>query len=284
MATYRVKHVTEYSYEEPASICHNELHLVPRTSLRQTCHNYRLRVTPEPAVMARRTDYFGNDAIYFTLQEMHRTLRIEMLSEVAVEVPAPPEVGGSWNGLAAPETLSHNIEEFALESPFIEPSRELAHYAQQSFGPDRDVVEGALDLMHRIHADFTYEPGASQVSTPLTDVFATRRGVCQDFAHLAIGCLRSLGLPARYVSGYLLTQPPPGQPRLLGADASHAWFSIYCGASGWLDLDPTNDIVAGDQHVTLAWGRDYGDVAPVRGVVQGGGRHHMRVGVDVVPA
>jgi len=169
----------------------------------------------------------------------------------------------------------------------VECFRDLAAYAAPSFGPGRESVEAALDLTRRIHADFTFDPKATSVSTPLREVLAKRRGVCQDYAHFMIGCLRTLGLPARYVSGYILTSPPPGKPRLVGADASHAWVSVWCGASsgssGWVDLDPTNDMLVSDEHITLAWGRDFSDVTPMRGVILGGGEQTLKVHVTVAP-
>jgi transglutaminase-like putative cysteine protease len=173
--------------------------------------------------------------------------------------------------------------EFAFESPFVPALAALRDYAVASFAPRRPLLPAARELMARIHADFTYDGNATEVHTPLAQVLADRRGVCQDFAHLMIGALRALGLPARYVSGYLLTQPPPGQARLLGADASHAWTGLWCPPLGWIDFDPTNDVLPGDgaTHVTLAWGRDYGDVMPLRGVIRGGGEHRLAVAVTV---
>jgi transglutaminase-like putative cysteine protease len=159
-----------------------------------------------------------------------------------------------------------------------------AEYAERSFAPGRPIVDAALDLTRRIYTDFSYDRRATNVSTPVDEVLALRRGVCQDFAHLQIACLRALGLPARYVSGYLVTRPPPGRPRLVGADASHAWVGVYCGDAGWLPLDPTNNAIPNEQHITLAWGRDFGDVTPMRGVITGGGRHQVKVSVDVTPA
>jgi transglutaminase-like putative cysteine protease len=168
-----------------------------------------------------------------------------------------------------------------FDSPHVAASERLAAYARPSFAPGRPVLEAARELVHRIHADFTYDPHATTIATPLVEVLERRRGVCQDFAHLAIGCLRSLRLPARYVSGYLLTHPPPGQPKLVGADASHAWFAVFVPGAGWFDFDPTNDLVPADEHVSVAVGRDYDDVTPLRGVIQGGGAHEVTVQVDV---
>ena len=173
--------------------------------------------------------------------------------------------------------------QFAYASPYVVIAPELERFARASFPPGRSVLAGAIDLMHRIHAEFRFDPSATTVTTPVTRVLAERHGVCQDFAHLQISCLRALGLSARYVSGYLLTDPPAGQPRLIGADASHAWVSVRCPHHGWVDLDPTNDVIVDRRHVTIAWGRDYGDVSPLRGVLLGGAEHTLTVGVSVVP-
>jgi transglutaminase-like putative cysteine protease len=211
---------------------------------------------------------------------------------VAVIAPEPPldlDASAPWETVRD-ELCYHRgaaydaASEFSFPSPYAATAAELARFARDSFAPERPVVEAAVHLMHRIHEEFTFDPGSTTIATPVTRVLADRRGVCQDFAHLQIGCLRSLGLAARCVSGYLLTEPPPGQPRLVGADASHAWLSIWCPRRGWVDLDPTNDVLPSHRHVTLAWGRDYGDVSPLRGVVLGGRKHTLHVGVSVTPA
>ena len=179
--------------------------------------------------------------------------------------------------------MTMDDEQFAYASPYVVIAPELERFARVSFPPGRPCSAGAIDLMHRIHAEFRFDPSATTVTTPVTRVLAERHGVCQDFAHLQISCLRALGLRARYVSGYLLTDPPAGQPRLIGADASHAWLSVRCPHHGWIDLDPTNDVIVDRRHVTIAWGRDYGDVSPLRGVLLGGAEHTLTVGVSVVP-
>jgi transglutaminase-like putative cysteine protease len=207
-------------------------------------------------------------------------------SQVEVASRSLPEGGGTWeevrDGLRRPGAPLDPVQ-YLFESPHVELSRELAAYAEPSFPRGRRMLAAALDLTRRIHADFKFDPKATSVSTPIREVLAKRRGVCQDFAHFMTGCLRALGLPARYMSGYIRTTPPPGQPRLVGADASHAWVSVYCGGTKWVDLDPTNNVVVGDGHVTLAWGRDFSDVTPMRGVILGGGEQDLEVRVTVTP-
>lgn len=288
---YRVRHTTTYSYSEPVSLCHNVAHLLPRESPRQTCTETTLEIEPRPAVSHARTDFFGNPVLFFTIQEPHRELRVTAHHRTTVlpaELPDPDQtppwtvVKASLEATSDPEGL--DALQYVFDSPYIKASNVLAEYAQLSFPPEQPFLAGLLDLTRRIHAEFHYDPSATTIATPIADVFSQRRGVCQDFAHLQIGFLRSLGLPARYVSGYLLTKPPPGQERLVGADASHAWLSAWCPGIGWVDVDPTNNLVASDQHILLAWGRDYEDVSPIKGVILGGGQHTVRVAVDVVEA
>jgi transglutaminase-like putative cysteine protease len=287
---YRVTHTTAYEYTDPVSLCHNLAHLTPRTVPTQTCHGSNLTISPQPAVVADRTDYFGNPVTFFAIQEPHVELTLTATHAVEVRPAAAPEPGTSppWEAVRdrLPEDRTPAVldaYQYAFGSCYAQPAAELAEYARASFRPGRPLVEASLELMNRIHAEFRYDPKATTVSTPLKEVFARRRGVCQDFAHLQIACLRSLGLAARYVSGYLCTTPPPGRPRLVGTDATHAWLSVYSPGAGWVDLDPTNDRVPSDQHVVLAWGRDYGDVSPLKGVILGGGRHAVKVTVDVIP-
>ncbi len=287
---YKITHTTTYSYSEAVSICHNEVHLTPREMPRQKCLVHRLTIRPNPAVSDQQADYFGNQVTFFTIQQTHRKLVISALSRVEVLPTATPDplATPAWEvvtqGLKkdlSPSGL--DVFQYSHASPQIPVSSVLADYARQSFTPGRPILSALLDLNARIHRDFKYDPTATTVSTPLLEVFRLRRGVCQDFAHLGIGCLRSLGLPARYVSGYLRTNPPPGKARLVGADASHAWLSAYMPGVGWIDIDPTNNSIPQTDHLTLAWGRDYGDVCPVQGVVLGGGNHSMHVAVDVEP-
>jgi len=285
-----VRHRTTYRYSQAVSISHHVLHLLPRSSDRQAVHGSELAVIPAPAVRSDARDYFGNPVTYLTLQDQHEEFAIEARSRVDVSAPRdqPPQRTMPWDGVFAHLEKSAtrdalDILQFAFDSPFTQATADVASYARESFTPGRPVLEAALELTGRIHRDFRYESGATDVATPVDEVFRSRHGVCQDFAHLGLACLRALALPARYVSGYLLTRPPPGQPKLVGADASHAWLSVWCPDAGWVDLDPTNDTLVRDEHVTLAWGRDYGDISPISGVIFGGGEHTVDVAVDVTP-
>jgi transglutaminase-like putative cysteine protease len=286
---YRVTHTTTYTYREPVSLCHNLAHLTPRPSARQTTDDFRLLIDPDPAVVHERADFFGNPVTFFTVQEPHTklTVRAEHVTAVRPFDPPDPAATPPWEAVrdalrAARTPTALDAYQYAFDSPYIKSSAALAEYAAASFPPGRPLLEAALDLTGRIHRDFRYDPKATTLSTSLAEVLVGRRGVCQDFAHLEIGCLRSLGLAARYVSGYLLTRPAAGKERLVGADASHAWVSVYCPGWDWIDLDPTNDLVPSAEHILLAWGRDYDDVSPVKGVILGGGDHRIAVSVDVV--
>jgi transglutaminase-like putative cysteine protease len=285
---YRISHTTIYEYSEPVTLCHNLARLTPRDSPRQSCRASELRIAPVPDVQLLQKDYFGNPATFFTLQRPHQKLTITALHEADVGPFAGPEpaVTASWEAVRErlqsdrdPEWL--DAYQFTFDSPYCQAGPDLAEYAAPSFPEGRPIVEAVLDLTGRIHEEFTYDREATTVATPLAEVLAGRRGVCQDFAHLEITCLRSLGLAARYVSGYLLTNPPPGRQRLVGGDASHAWLSVFCGEAGWVDVDPTNNQIPSDQHIVLAWGRDYGDVSPIKGVILGGRNHTVSVAVEV---
>jgi transglutaminase-like putative cysteine protease len=287
---YKITHVTNYDYAEVVAVSQNIVHLMPRATSRQRCLSHRLLVRPQPAEISRRTDFFGNMVQDFSIHQGHRSLRVMAVSKVQVQAKAiiNPAAAPPWSALLEHVSTARTKSalyayQFCFASPHITPCDELAEYARQSFPPNRSILLAARELNERIHADFTYDSQATDVQTPCLDVFRQRRGVCQDLAHVAIGCLRSLGLPARYVSGYLRTIPPPGRPRLVGADASHAWFSVYCGPLGWIDFDPTNDLLPNTDHVTVAWGRDYSDVTPIHGMFVGGGQHRLAVSVDVMP-
>ncbi len=287
---YRVVHKTEYRYGMTVSLCHNLAHLRPRNLVTQQCLGHRLQIDPLPMDLAEHADYFGNHVSYFSIQQPHQTLTVIATSEIelnpgtgqlALEADIPWDE--ARRRLAEPATdMSRENRQFVLDSSLVPTGQELADYAAPSFPPGRPLLESVRDLMARVHHEFTYDPGFSTVSTPLTEVLSSRRGVCQDFAHLAIACLRSLGLAARYVSGYLETLPPPGQAKQRGADESHAWFSVYLPDVGWHDFDPTNNRVPLDQHITTAWGRDYADVTPLKGVLFGGDPgHRPQVSVDM---
>lgn len=287
---YRVTHRTEYEYSAPVALCHSEARLLPRRTTWQHCRAGQVEVRPRPAFTAERCDFFGNRVLYFGIQDIHKTLQVIARSQVRVdERPfSPDSASPPWEEARRrlredPNPRVVEARQFALDSPFVARAPALADYARASFAPGRPLLQAALDLTRRVYREFVYDPEFTTVATPLDEVLAQRRGVCQDFAHLAIGCLRSLGLAARYVSGYLETIPPPGKPRLTGADASHAWLAVYLPRQGWAELDPTNDCMPGQRHIILAWGRDYADVAPLQGVMSGGGAHDLEVAVDVEP-
>jgi transglutaminase-like putative cysteine protease len=287
---YRITHRTLYEYAAPVSTSQHVARLMPRATAAQACGEFTLTIAPAPVLRKTRTDYFGNELCFFSIQELHQQLEIVTQSLVTVQpaVPMAPadspaweEVAGLFRDPVSPEVVAPY--EFVFDSPQIRASAELAEYARESFADGMPMLDGAQDLTRRIFKDFKYDPKATTVATPLEEVWKTRRGVCQDFAHLGIACLRSLGLPARYVSGYLRTRPPEGKPRLVGADASHAWLSAFCPKYGWVDFDPTNDCLPGDEHICVALGRDFSDVSPVAGILTGGGHHEVKVSVDVEP-
>jgi len=281
-----VSHTTTYLYREPVSICHTEVHLNPRVTLHQRVISHELDVRPEPAFSVNRTDYFGNEITCFSIHEPHQTLKIASRSvvELQPEEPPPAELTPAWEAVRdevrrqAGED-AYQASEFVFRSPLVKLGQALAEYATPSFQSGRPVLAAGLDLCHRIFTDFRYDPRATTISTPVEEVLKTRGGVCQDFAHLMIACLRSLGLPARYVSGYLRS----GE-HTVGAEASHAWCSVFCPGFGWLDFDPTNDLIPQGDHVTIALGRDYSDVSPVKGVAIGGGDQIVNVAVEVLPS
>jgi transglutaminase-like putative cysteine protease len=288
--TYRVRHRTTFDYEDSVSVSHHVLRLTPRDLPRQRRSGSRIAIAPEPSSSTTRTDYFGNVLTFFSLREPHDSLTVEASSELEVQSIDRPDFSASPYWETVPQSLEgdHSAEtldayQFVFDSQRVAASPELAAYARDSFPAGRPMLEAVRDLTRRIHEDFRFDTNATEVTTPVETFFEKRRGVCQDFAHLQIACLRSLGLPARYVSGYVRTTPPPGCARLAGADASHAWCSAWCPGSGWVDFDPTNDCVPSDGHVTVAWGRDYSDVSPIHGVLLGGSRHTLHVGVDVTP-
>lgn len=288
---YTITHRTSYHYNSGVALCHNEARLLPRETPWQICQPSQLTIRPRPALSAERQDFFGNRVLYFAIQDIHQQLDVTVVTAVQVldarpfgeTSPSPP-----WEQALTllredfdPEIIE--ARQFVLDSPFVATSPVFRDYAEPSFPLGRPLLEAVADLNQRIYREFTYDPHFTTVATPLNTVLEKRRGVCQDFAHLAIACLRELGLAARYVSGYLETLPPPGKPRLTGADASHAWLAIYVPGAGWAEFDPTNGCMPNEKHITLAWGRDYGDVAPLKGVMTGGGSHGLDVSVDVAP-
>jgi len=286
---YRVIHETRYLYSDPVSLCHTVAHLAPRNLPHQKVERIQFVIDPSPSAYSEHTDIFGNTVSYFALQHPHDRLAVTVASIVDVKIPAVPASDALMPGwerlresLRDPRSQGYpDFQLFMLPSPHVELSSELAAYATDSFKPGRPAEEAFRELMERIHNDFSFVPGYTAVSTPLHEVLRHRKGVCQDFAHLAIGCLRSTGLAARYVSGYIETLPPPGKEKMRGADVSHAWFGAYLPGRGWLEYDPTNNIVPGDRHVTVAYGRDYSDVVPVKGVIFGSGSQQLLVSVDM---
>jgi transglutaminase-like putative cysteine protease len=286
---YRVTHQTRYAYSQPVVLCHNEARLQPRQTPQQTCLTSDVAIAPQPGARAERADFFGNRVLYFAVQEAHERLAVIATSEVDV-IPPPAldaEASPAWeqvrDGLAATaDAESRMARQFVLDSTCAAALPAAAAYAAPSFPPGRPLLAAVHDLNRRIHHEFRFDPDSTTIATPVAEVLTQRHGVCQDFAHLAIACLRSLGLPARYVSGYLETEAPSGQARLQGADVSHAWFAVYAPGPGWVDFDPTNDCPCAERHLTTAWGRDYADVTPLKGVIFGGGAHTLEVSVDMV--
>jgi transglutaminase-like putative cysteine protease len=284
--TYDVVHVTRYAYTESVSVSHHLARLSPRALAHQSRVHYTLDVEPAAAALSTHSDYFGNDATFFAMQGAHRGLTVTSRSRVRVISRVPPEASATpaWEVAGDRASLPLDAIEALFDFTMRRAAPEFVAYARPSFPTGRPLLEAVIDLTARIHADFTFDPDATTVATSLTDVFRLRRGVCQDFTRFEIACLRALGIPALYVSGYLETAPPPGMPRRIGADASHAWLAFYCPGTGWIDMDPTNNLLPSTGHVTLARGLDYGDVSPIRGVILGGGQHTLQVSVDVVRA
>ena len=287
-----VLHETRYAYAPAVRTAQHMAHLKPATTPTQRLLRHTLAIDPAPAACSERVDVFGNTRNFFSLQFSHDALRVQAESLVSTTPPAEPAAGLPWE--QAVERMRYNragrydpAAEFGFASPYVPRDEAFVAYAKASFEPGRPLAQAARELMRRIHADFEFETTATDVNTPALQALALRKGVCQDLAHVMLGCLRSLGLPGRYVSGYLLTEPAPGQRRLVGCDASHAWVSVYLpgeeGPGEWLALDPTHDRAAGEDYVTLAMGRDYSDVSPMRGVIHGGANHTLRVAVTVTP-
>ncbi|HXQ53428.1 MAG TPA: transglutaminase family protein [Stellaceae bacterium] len=292
---YRVRHVTHYRYQASVELAHHLLHLEPRPMPERQDFAWSLAVEPSPAATARHLDCFGNPVTYVAIEAPHDALRISSELEITVRRPPAVDLAATppWEQVrdaiaaapdeAAPDEAARGAAAFAYASARIPPLAALSAYAGVSFPPAAAIGTAASDLASRIHRDFVFDPVATNVSTPLATVLVNRRGVCQDLAHVAIGCLRAVGLSARYVSGYLRTIPPAGSPRPRGADASHAWVSVWCGQDGWIDFDPTNGQTNPLDYVTIAWGRDFDDVSPARGILFGGGGHSVAVEVDVEP-
>ena len=285
-------HTTRYRYASRVDIAHHVLHLQPRNMPSQKVQRFTLTIDPEPANCRASFDYFGNRQHHMSLQGPHQALQVISHSIVELtprfaqlEEDSSPAWESVRDGLLYHAGAAYPAHgEFSLPSHFVPTHDEFRRYALQAFTPQQSLLGGAIRLMAQMYQDFCYATASTDINTPALEAFRVRRGVCQDFAHIMLACLRSIGLAARYVSGYLLTEPPPGQPRLLGADASHAWVSVYCPHHGWVELDPTNNLIPDSKHVVIGYGRDYADVPPLRGVIHGGGAHTLEVEVSVVPA
>ncbi len=285
-----ISHVTHYDYASRVDLAMHLLHLQPLSRADQQLEDFRLDIDPPATRNQASLDYFGNPQHHLTLTTPHHALTVRAESRVrrlAAAMPNP-SISPAWESVRAAMRYRAGqpwlpAAEFCFPSAFVPLHPAFQAYAQLEFTPGRPLLEAAIGLMARIHHEFTYATASTDLTTPALEAFSRRQGVCQDFAHIMIACLRSLGLPARYVSGYLLTQPPPGQPRLLGVDASHAWLAVWCPQHDWVELDPTNNLIAAQSHAVIACGRDYADVAPLRGVIQGGGSHTLSVAVSVAP-
>lgn len=286
---HKIIHKTDYTYQDAVSLCHNIVRLIPRSTNKQFCKSSVVTIDPEPDVLIEYDDFYGNKLVYFTIEKEHKKLQVKVVSEIEKLAPSN-ELLPQYNTISWEEVcrLTHTItpellevKQFIAATPMTSADVAITAYAAQSFTPGRSIYESSKNLMHRIFSDFKFETGFTTISTPITVVMKERKGVCQDFAHLAIACLRTMGLPARYVSGYIETIPPLGVEKLVGVDASHAWFSVYIPGSGWADFDPTNNLIPADQHITIGWGRDYADITPLKGVIMSSGRHELKVSVDV---
>lgn len=287
---YDIRHLTTYEYESPVSFARCTLRLEPTSGHGQELISHKVEIRPRPSERHVRRDFFGTLTESIVIEAAHRNLRIDARSRVSVErkPPARDAASPSWESIrdTAFEATSLGPSSpvgYVFASPLVPVLRPVSKYAAESFKPDTGIIAGAADLMHRIRTEFRYDPKATAISTPLNEVFDKRHGVCQDFAHVMIAGLRGLGLPAAYVSGYLRTIPPAGQERLQGADATHAWVSLWCGAElGWIDFDPTNDLLVANDHIVLAVGRDFSDVSPVDGIIVGSPKQKLGVAVDVL--
>jgi transglutaminase-like putative cysteine protease len=283
---YCLHHATIYEYADPVVLGTHFMHLLPRERPGQVVHEAQLDISPTPDNRRDEMDFFGNHTTSVAVAGMHRQFTVTLSAIVEVSQPAPPlaEETLRWEAIAAYAINDPDVAQYCLPSPLATPGGEIADYAALSFLPGRNILEAVLELNRRIWTDMTYRPGVTNNCTTALHTFSARAGVCQDYAHFMIACLRALGLPGRYVSGYLRTLPPPGQVKRRGADQSHAWVACWLGPDvGWVDFDPTNDLLVRDEHVTLAWGRDFRDVSPLRGIILGGGRHTLRVHVDLDP-
>ena len=292
-AHYQIFHDTHYHYDSPVSLAQQLAHLWPRSCDWQRCTDRQLQISPQPTSRRDELDVFGNPLTRLAFERPHdellvnASLTIEVLPRPVLDFTRSPAWENTRSALTySSQPLSPQLLEacrYRFESPYVHLKKNFVEFSESCFPAGRPLLLGVQALMEKIFSEFTFDAEATQVATPLVEVLERRRGVCQDFAHLMLACVRSRGLAARYISGYLLTQPPPGQPRLIGADASHAWVSVFCPVLGWVDFDPTNNVQPALEHITLAWGRDFSDVSPLRGVILGGGNHDPEVRVTVMP-
>jgi transglutaminase-like putative cysteine protease len=283
---YRLRHATTYDYAEPVVLGTHFMHLLPRERPGQFIREAQLEISPNPDNRRNEVDHFGNFTTTVSMTSPHKRFVVELTATVDVIQPAPPpaDLTPAHEEIAAAALNRAEIAEFCLPSNLAGPTPEIAAYGRESFPPGQPVLTGLLDLNRRLYKDMTYKSGVTNTGTIAAQVLKTRAGVCQDYAHLMIAALRAVELPARYVSGYLRTLPPAGEVKRRGADQSHAWVGAWVGDEvGWVDFDPTNNLLVRDEHVTLAWGRDFQDVSPLRGIILGGGRHSLRVNVDLDP-
>ena len=290
---FNVTHTTKYTYNAPVSYGHNIATLRPRKAKGQELLDYHIGISPEPSEISERVDFFGNYITRFSLQTEHRSLKVTTKSRIKRDYAQFQDsffskacrfitMNDALIALQSTDLEILDAQQYILESVFVKKmDASIREYAQKSFQGNRSVFDAAFELMQRIYTDFDFVPGFTSISTPIHEVMEQKKGVCQDFAQIAIACIRSIGLPAKYISGYIETLPPPGKEKLVGADASHAWFSIFIPGFGWVDFDPTNNQIPKDQHIVVGWGRDYYDVPPLKGVVYGSGQSKLKVAVDI---
>ncbi|MEA5140344.1 transglutaminase family protein [Arcicella rigui] len=285
---YKLTHQTKYKYFEPVNSYHSLVCLKPQTLTNQTCHEFSLKISPKPSEIVERKDFFGNTVHYFSIQSAHQELIVQAESIVEtfsknIRADYSLSCRQAKEKIKRTHLLKVELLQYLLPSPFINWDAEIEDFAKDCFPENQSLYECVKALCHKIFTEFNFVSNFTSINTPIKTVLKERKGVCQDFSHLAIACLRSLGFPARYVSGYLETLPPPGKKKLQGSDASHAWISVFIPDIGWCEFDPTNDLVPQERHIITAYGRDYSDVPPLKGIIFSSGRHTLSVSVDVIP-
>lgn len=293
---YNVSHTTSYNYENGVTFCHNIATLKPKDMLGQTLLDYKLEISPTPTEISEKIDFFGNTITRFSIQNHHKVLKVTATSKILKDYTLQPNIlediqaksltlNEALSALKSNDSELLEVRQFILESILVARiTPDIKAYAEMSYKPNRSVFEATFELMQRIYTEFEFNTKVTNVATPIHDVIKEKKGVCQDFAQIAIACVRSVGLPAKYVSGYIETLPPPGKQKLIGTDASHAWFSVYIPTFGWVDFDPTNNLIPKNQHIVVSYGRDYYDVPPLKGVIYSTGKNKMKVAVDIRPA